>query len=64
MKNYYRLLLLTVFALTIHLNAQTNVNYGENFIAFEAEDTATPFGNNWKVRTPTAQPYLNYLYIQ
>lgn len=44
------------------MQAQNNIKYGENYIVFEAEDTNTPLGNKWQVRTPSDATYLNYLH--
>ncbi|NME67795.1 Ig-like domain-containing protein [Flammeovirga aprica] len=51
--------------------SQKNIHYGEDFIAFEAEDTDSPLGK-WKLRTPEDPLYykgdgieaLNQTYIE
>ncbi|KXX69287.1 Ig-like domain-containing protein [Flammeovirga sp. SJP92] len=51
--------------------SQKNIHYGEDFIAFEAEDTSSPLGT-WKLRTPEDPLYykgdgieaLNQTYIE
>ncbi|QVY65037.1 Ig-like domain-containing protein [Polaribacter sp. Q13] len=40
-------------------NAQSNIKYGDDYIVFEAEDTNTPLGNNWKVIKEGDTNYLD-----
>ncbi|MGC6432191.1 MAG: Ig-like domain-containing protein [Jejuia sp.] len=42
------------------VNAQSNIKYGEDYVVFEAEDTDTPLGNLWTIRTPDDPEYLKY----
>ncbi|GEM_PF-1608536 len=41
-------------------SAQSNIKYGEDFVVFEAEDTDTPLGSLWTIRTPDDSEYLKY----
>lgn len=43
--------------------AQSNIKYGPDYIVFEAEDTDTPLGSNWKVRKLGDLGYLEYLFF-
>lgn len=51
-----------LFAFTTNLRAQSNINYGPDYIVFDAEETITPLGNLWTIREPSSSSYLEYLF--
>lgn len=57
MKKTKSLLIFIYLLITsLHLQAQSNIKYGENYFVFEAEDTSSPLGK-WKLRTPSDPLY-------
>ncbi|MEM6965033.1 MAG: Ig-like domain-containing protein [Bacteroidota bacterium] len=63
LKSTTPLLLSILFLMTFSFNlfAQSNVKYGPDYIVFEAEDTDSPLGDKWVIKTPNNSDYLEYL---